>query len=54
MSVRDELAKLLFTADNSAALDAELEWRTAKPEHIDYAYVLADTVLAAGYRKQEP
>ena len=52
MSERDELAKMLFTTDNSAALDPDIEWLTAKPEHMDYAYVLADAVLAAGYRKQ--
>ena len=51
MSERDDLAKLLFVADNSGALDPELEWRTAKPEHQDYAYILADAILAAGYRK---
>lgn len=50
-NARDELAKLLFVVDNRDALDAETEWRTAKPEYQDYAYILADAILAAGYTK---
>ena len=51
MSERDELAKMLFVTDNRGAFDPEMEWRTAKPEYQDYAYKLADAILAAGYRK---
>lgn len=51
---RDELAKLIFVADNHASPDPEREWQVTlaeEPEYTKYAYDLAEVVLAAGYTK---
>ena len=48
---RDELAKLLFVTDNSAAADVEAEWRAAGGQQLAYIYAMADALIAAGYRK---
>lgn len=52
---RDELAKLIFVADNWRAdrQDNLDEWAKLRPEDRDYAYRIADAMLAAGYRKVE-
>lgn len=54
MSEREDLAKLVFMADNSAAGDAEKEWAFLRqsPKYLRYAYDIADAVLAAGYVKR--
>lgn len=53
-SEREELARDLFLADTAAVSIpsgvAEKEW-DEKREHNDYAYTLADSLIAAGYRK---
>jgi hypothetical protein len=54
MSKRDELAKLLFVTDNHAAPEPEHEWEMTtrhNPAYAEYAFALADAILAAGYRK---
>lgn len=53
MSEREDLAKLVFIADNSAAADPEIEWAILQqnPKYLRYAYDIADAVLAAGYVK---
>jgi hypothetical protein len=54
MSTRDELAKLLFVTDNSGAAEPEHEWEMTtrhNPAHAEYAYMLADALIAAGYRQ---
>ena len=54
MSARDELARLLFIADNSDAPEPDHEWEMTirhNPGHAQYAYVQADAILAAGYSK---
>lgn len=56
MSARDEFAKDLFLADTAAVsipdVVAEKEWDECR-EHNDYAYDLADRMVAMGYRKAE-
>jgi hypothetical protein len=54
MSERDELAKLLFVTDNDAAPEPEHEWEMTtrhNPAYAEYAFAMADAILAAGYRK---
>jgi len=50
---RDELARDIFMADNSNAKDPATEWRDAPASVKDYAYAIANGLLAAGYRKVE-
>lgn len=56
MSERDELARAIFVYDNGR-LDqaaAEVEWEEVRgPNEPRYAYLIADGLIAAGYRKQE-
>jgi len=54
MSDKDELAKLLFIADNQDSEDPDHEWEMTTrhdPDFTKYAFALADAILAAGYRK---
>lgn len=53
MTERDELAKLLFTTDNSRMKDPQGEWLAAEPRHLAYVYNMADALIAAGYRKHQ-
>lgn len=55
MSERDDLAKLVFIADNNAAIDPESEWKQlqATPKYLTYAYHVAEAILSAGYRKPQ-
>jgi hypothetical protein len=51
---REEIARLLFTADNDNAPDPEQEWEIAKrhnPYYVKYVYVMADALISAGYQK---
>lgn len=51
---RDELAKLLFLADNDAAPDPYHEWEMTSrhnPPGAKYVYEMADSILRAGYTK---
>jgi len=50
---REELAGLLFTTDNSKSVEPWSEWERCKnePRLVEYVYAMADTILAAGYRK---
>lgn len=57
MNERDELAREIFMADNSASPDPAHEWEMTtrhNPAYSTYAYEIADGLIAAGYRKQEP
>jgi hypothetical protein len=57
MSAREDLARLLFTADNYDAEDPDHEWEMTKrhnPSYVHYAYIMADAALAAGYRPPAP
>lgn len=54
MSSREEIAKLLFVADNHAAPDPEHEWEMTSrhnPAYAEYVYAMADALIAAGYRQ---
>lgn len=51
MSARDELARDIFVADNSNAKDPAANWQEGPASIRDYAYAIADGLLAAGYRK---
>lgn len=51
MSERDKLARLVFIADNTGAKDPSGEWDIAPSSYKEYAYRIADEVLAAGYAK---
>jgi hypothetical protein len=66
MDARDELAKLIFITDNLNANDPEAEWADAVQRDVDYerkghrfdwkktteyAYSIADGLLAAGYKR---
>lgn len=55
MSNRDEFARDLFIADNSSFPEgvAEKDWDENR-EHHDYAYTIADGLIAKGYRKAAP
>lgn len=52
MSTRDDFARDVFLADNSSAPAgvAEKDWDENR-EHHDYAYEIADRLIAAGYSK---
>lgn len=55
MNERDEFARAVFIADN-ANLDtpqAAKDWDENR-EHHDYAFAIADGLIAAGYRKITP
>ena len=54
MSERDDLAQLMFVADNSGQPEAEAlaDWAAFTVNGKDtYTHRLADAILAAGYRK---
>jgi len=53
MNEREEIAGLLFTTDNSKAVSPWSEWEHAKkdPRLSEPYYIMADALLAAGYRK---
>lgn len=53
MNNRNELAKLLFIADNHAAKWGEKEWELLKEDsrNMQYVYDMADAILAAGYSR---
>lgn len=54
MSARDELAKLLFVTDNHDAKDPDHEWEMTtrhNPNFSEAYFVMADAILAAGYRR---
>lgn len=53
MSARDELAKLLFVADNHNAKDADAEWEFLQqtPKYLAAYHQMAGAILAAGYRR---
>ena len=48
---RDELAREIFITDNARSLDPAVLWDEADQERMHYAEVIADGLLAAGYRK---
>lgn len=51
---REELARAVFISDNKAAPDPEHEWEMTcrrNPAYADYAFDIADGLIAAGYRK---
>ena len=54
MSARDELAREIFIADNSNAKDPAAEWLDAPASVKDYAFAIANGLIAAGYVKAEP
>jgi hypothetical protein len=60
MTAREDLAKLIYTTDNSNAPDPDAEWRRAQRHSTilgrvdaEYAYQIADGLIAAGYRKSK-
>jgi hypothetical protein len=53
-TAREELARLLFTTDNSNAKDPAREWEEVPPEWSQYVYNMADALIAAGYVKAPP
>ena len=56
MSARDEIAKLLFTTDNSNAPDPDHEWELTtrhNPKYAEYVFAMADALIEAGYVKQD-
>jgi hypothetical protein len=56
-TAREELARLLFTTDNSGAVDPAHEWEMLSHQavkHVQYVYDMADALIAAGYVKAPP
>lgn len=52
IAARDELARLIFTADNEGASEPLEEWELAVAAGmVAYAYRIADALTAAGYTK---
>ena len=60
MSARDDLARLIFITDNANAKDPAAEWEGAladdaiRAASTDYAYAIADGLLAAGVTMPVP
>lgn len=57
MNARDELAKILFRADNWRLTneEADAEWDNEMAfGKGTYCHVMADAALAAGYKRAEP
>lgn len=55
-AAREELARLLFMADNRNAADPAHEWEMLTrhgPRHVQHYYEMADGALAAGYERRE-
>ncbi|WP_333810782.1 hypothetical protein [Timonella senegalensis] len=53
---REQLAKIAYSADNQD-LPADImegEWKTGSPEIVDYAYAIADAIIAAGWTPPIP
>ena len=49
---RTQMARLIFIADNAGAPDPNKEWTEAEAYHRQYAYNIADGLIAAGYKKE--
>jgi hypothetical protein len=48
----EELARLIFITDNANSFDPIHVWEHAPEDKREYARVIADAIIAAGYRKQ--